>query len=79
MLDSTLKIIFAGSIALGGLAGVISVLITGMIQATDPITVLALAAVPGQAMIAGLVYFLGYRNGTRYTLQQQAKTQEDIS
>lgn len=67
MKDSTIKLLFAGAVTIGGLIGMTAVVITSMVTDVDTDRTLALAALPAQALTAGLVFFLGHQNGVKRT------------
>lgn len=65
MKDSTLRLVLAGTLALGGLVGAFGILMTGIILDREVATVVAYVAVPSQALTAGVVFFLGHQNGIK--------------
>ena len=65
MKESTIKLLLAGAVTIGGLSGVLGIIITGMVIDQDVETTLALSALPAQALTAGLVFFLGHQNGLK--------------
>ena len=65
MRDSTIKLLFAGAVTLGGLSGVMAVIITGIVQEIDIVEIVALASLPNAALIAGMAFFFGHTNGLK--------------
>ena len=62
MTNSTLKLICAGAVTLGRLAGDMSSILTGMIRETDMVAIVSLASIPNAALIAGMAFFFGHSN-----------------
>lgn len=67
MKDSTIKLLFAGAVTLGGLTGDMAVIITGIVQGLDIVEIVALASIPNAALIAGMAFFFGHTNGLKRT------------
>lgn len=65
MKDSTIKLLFAGVVTLGGLTGVMTVIVTGIVQDIDIVEIVALASLPNAALIAGMAFFFGHTNGIK--------------
>lgn len=64
MKDSTIKMLFAGALVLGGLLAAVAVTLTGMILRM-PIAELVALQVPFVGSITGgTLFFLGHSNGT---------------
>ncbi len=63
MTNSTLKLLFAGTVTLGGLIGDMTIILTGMVIEMELVEIIALASVPNGALLAGMAFFFGHSNG----------------
>lgn len=65
MRDTTIRLMFAGAVALGSLVAALAVVLTGMATDLETAAILALAATFGNGVTAGIVFFLGHQNGAK--------------
>lgn len=65
MKDSTIKLLFAGAVTMGGLAGDMTVIVSGIISDLSIVDIVALSSIPNAALIAGMAFFFGHSNGGR--------------
>lgn len=63
MQNSTLKLIFAGIVTLGGLTGDMTIILAGMAYEMEIVEIVALVSIPNAALIAGMAFFFGHSNG----------------
>ena len=64
MKDSTIKLMFSGTLVLGGMIAASAVTLTGMILSMPIAEVVALQMPFGVAISGGTLFFLGHGNGT---------------
>ena len=67
MTNSTLKLLFAGAVTIGGLISDMVIIILGMTLEYDLVEIIALASIPNAALIAGMAFFFGHSNGIAKT------------
>ena len=65
MKDSTIKMLFAGALVLGGLIAAMSVTLTGMILKMPIAELVALQVPFVGAITGGTLFFLGHGNGDK--------------
>jgi len=65
MTDATIKLIFAGSISLGGMLAAFAVTLTGMTIGWPVAEILAINLVFSNVVVGGMGFFLGHQNNRR--------------
>ena len=63
MKDTTVKLVFAGTMTILGILLAFGTVLVGILRGLDVPEILALGAIFSNVVTAGIVYFLGYSNG----------------
>ena len=72
MQDTTIKLIFSGTIALSGMIAALATTITGMAMEWEVVQILAVNLVFSNVIVAAMAFFFGHSNG--FKNGQKAKT-----
>jgi hypothetical protein len=67
MRDSTLRLLFAGALAMGGLVATLVIAVVGIVVGLATTEIISISGPFASVTFAAVTYFLGVRNGTEAT------------